>query len=63
MSMHVLQLYIAFKARTNFVDVIPQSERLKLTINIAFAHLEDPRGIAEDVTAWGGGGTETSRLP
>ena len=46
-TMHVLQLYIAFRARTNFVDVIPRLERLKLTIDMAYADLEDPRGLAE----------------
>lgn len=57
-TMHVLKLYIAFKTTTNFVDVVPQSSRLRLSLNMAFADLEDPRGLADDVTGlgrWGNG--------
>lgn len=56
-----LKLYVAFKAETNFVDVVPQSKRLRLSINIDFNELSDPRGIAKDVTnlgRWGNGDTE-----
>lgn len=54
----ILKLYIAYKAETNFVDVIPQAKRLRLVLNMPFADLDDPRGIAEDVTGakvWGNG--------
>ncbi len=57
----VLKLYIAFKAETNFVDVIPQSKRLLLTLNMDFPDLDDPRKICRDVTGmkrWGNGNTE-----
>lgn len=53
--------YVAYKAETNFVDVEPQSKRLKLFINIPFADLNDSRGIARDVTnigTWGNGDVE-----
>ena len=56
-----LKLYVAFKAETNFVDVVPQSKRLRLSINIDFNELSDPKGIAKDVTnlgRWGNGDTE-----
>jgi len=53
--------YVAYKAETNFVDVEPQSKRLKLFLNIPFADLNDSRGIARDVTnigTWGNGDYE-----
>jgi uncharacterized protein with ParB-like and HNH nuclease domain/predicted transport protein len=56
-----LKLYVAFKAETNFVDVVPQKSRLRVSINLRFAELQDPRGIAKDVTGvgrWGNGDVE-----
>lgn len=56
--MEVLKLYVAFKAETNFVDVIPRTKDLSLSLNLPFNELEDPRGICEDVTGmgrWGNG--------
>jgi len=53
-----LKVYVAYKAETNFVDVIPMQDRLKLTLNMAFPDLSDPRGIARDITGlsrWGNG--------
>ena len=53
-----LKLYVAYKAETNFVDVIPRAKGLVLTINMAFQDLVDPRGLAKDITgigAWGNG--------
>jgi uncharacterized protein with ParB-like and HNH nuclease domain/predicted transport protein len=52
------KLYVAYKAETNFVDVVPQAKRLRLTINMKFAELNDPKKICEDVTGlgrWGNG--------
>jgi predicted transport protein len=60
-SEEFLKLYVAYKAETNFVDVIPQASRLLLSINVPFPELQDPRGIARDVTnlgRWGNGDTE-----
>ena len=57
-SEEFLKLYIAYKAETNFVDVIPQASRLKLSLNMKFHEIHDPRGLAEDVTnlgRWGNG--------
>ena len=57
----VKKLYIAFKAETNFVDVIPQAKRLLLSVNIAATDLEDPRGLGRDVIGlgrWGNGDIE-----
>jgi predicted transport protein len=55
------KLYIAYKADTNFVDVIIQSSRLRLAINMKFADVIDPKGICKDVTGigrWGNGDVE-----
>jgi len=57
----VLKLYIAFKAETNFVDVVPQAKRLRLSLNIDFPEVDDPRKLCKDVTGvgrWGNGNTE-----
>lgn len=56
-----LKLYVAYKAETNFVDVVPQSTRLRLALNMPFAEINDPRGICKDVTGvgrWGNGDVE-----
>ncbi|OOE58615.1 hypothetical protein BZG13_06345 [Salinivibrio sp. ML323] len=57
----VRKLYIAFKAETNFVDVVPQKSRLRLSLNMAFHELHDPKQLAKDVTnlgRWGSGNVE-----
>lgn len=56
-----LKLYIAFKAETNFVDVVPQAKRLRLSLNMPFAEINDPEQICKDVTnlgRWGNGDVE-----
>jgi predicted transport protein len=56
-----LKLYVAYKAETNFVDVVPQAKRLRLSLNIDFGEVDDPRGICKDVTnlgRWGNGNVE-----
>ncbi len=53
-----LKLYVAYKAETNFVDVVPQASGLRLSLNMKFHELNDPRGLAEDTThvgRWGNG--------
>ena len=50
--------YVAYKARTNFVDLVAQKRRLLLMLNMRFGDLIDPRGVAVDVTGrglWGNG--------
>jgi predicted transport protein len=57
----ILKLYIAYKAETNVVDVVPQAARLRLSLNMPFPELSDPKGIARDVTnlgRWGNGDVE-----
>jgi len=56
-----LKLYVAYKAETNFVDVVPQAKRLRLSLNMSFPEINDPRGICNDVTGigrWGNGDVE-----
>src|ERR1017187_988354 len=56
-----LKLYVAYKAETNFVDVVPQAKRLLLVLNMEFAEITDPKGICRDVTGlgrWGNGDVE-----
>lgn len=57
-TVEFLKLYVAFKAETNFVDVVPLSTQLRLTLNMPFPELNDPKGIAKDVSGkgqWGNG--------
>ena len=56
-----LKLYVAYKAETNFVDVVPQAKRLRLSLNMRFPEVYDPRGLCKDVTnlgRWGNGDVE-----
>jgi uncharacterized protein with ParB-like and HNH nuclease domain/predicted transport protein len=55
------KLYIAYKNPTNFVDVVPQKSRLRLSLNLAFDDIHDPRGWCKDVSnvgRWGNGDVE-----
>ena len=60
-SEEFLKLYVAYKAETNFVDIVPQKSRLRLSLNMQFHELHDPKGLAKDVTSlgrWGNGDVE-----
>jgi len=60
-SESVLKQYVAFKAETNFVDVVPQAKRLRLSLNMKVSQLDDPRNIAKDISEvgrWGNGDVE-----
>ena len=60
-SEEFLKLYIAYKAETHFVDVVPQAKRLQLILNLEYEDVDDPRGICKDVTnfgRWGNGNVE-----
>ena len=55
------KLYIAYKTTTNFVDIVPQKSRLRLSLNMPFSEIHDPKGICKDVTnlgRWGNGDIE-----
>jgi uncharacterized protein with ParB-like and HNH nuclease domain/predicted transport protein len=56
-----LKLYVAYKAETNFVDVVPQAKRLRLSLNMTFPEINDPKGLCKDVSGvgrWGNGDIE-----
>lgn len=58
-----LKLYVAYKAETNFVDVVPQKSRLRLSLNMKFYEVHDPRGLCKDVAnvgRWGNGDVEVA---
>ncbi|MCY1168476.1 hypothetical protein D9M73_84730 [compost metagenome] len=60
-SEEFLKLYVAYKAETNFVDVVPQAKRLRLSLNMPFHEIDDPKGLCVDVTSlgrWGNGDVE-----
>ncbi len=57
------KLYIAYKSTTNFVDIEPQKKRLRLSLNMLFGEIDDPKGICRDITnigRWGNGDVEVS---
>ena len=57
------KLYIAYKSSTNFVDIVPQKSRLRLSLNIPFSSIIDPKGYCKDITdlgRWGNGDVEVS---
>lgn len=57
------KLYIAYKATTNFVDVVPQAKRLRLSLNMRFDEVNDPQGLCRDVSnlgRWGNGDVEVA---
>ncbi len=56
-----LKLYVAYKAETNFVDVVPQARQLRLSLNMPFPEINDPRGVCKNVKGlgrWGNGDVE-----
>jgi uncharacterized protein with ParB-like and HNH nuclease domain/predicted transport protein len=58
-----LKQYVAYKAETNFVDVVPQLKRLRLTLNIPFSEVSDPKQICRNVTGlgrWGNGDVQVA---
>ena len=62
-SEEFMKLYVAYKAETNFVDIVPQVSRLRVAINMDFPEIFDPRGICVDVTnkgRWGNGNVEVA---
>ena len=55
------KLYVAYKLDTNFVDIVFQKQRLRVSINMKFSDIIDPNGICRDITGlgrWGNGDVE-----
>lgn len=43
------------------MDVVPQAKRLKISLNMRFSEVNDPKGLCKDVTGigkWGNGDIE-----
>jgi uncharacterized protein with ParB-like and HNH nuclease domain/predicted transport protein len=58
---HYRQLYVVYKAESNFLSVVPQVSKMSLSINISKNELVDPRDLARDVShmsRWGTGDVE-----
>ncbi|OOQ12554.1 DUF262 and DUF1524 domain-containing protein [Helicobacter pylori] len=45
-----MKAYIAYKFKTNFVDIVVQTKDLKLYLNMKFNELQDEKNLAEDMT-------------
>lgn len=55
------KLYVAYKLDTNFVDIVFQKERLRISVNMKYTDVVDPKGICRDITGlgrWGNGNVE-----
>ena len=53
--------YIAYRFSSNFVEVVPQQNDVKVYLDISLDELEDPGGLGRDVTKvghWGTGAVE-----
>ncbi|WP_120901737.1 DUF262 and DUF1524 domain-containing protein [Helicobacter pylori] len=45
-----MKAYIAYKFKTNFVDIVVQTKDLKLYLNMPFNELQDKKNLASDAT-------------
>ena len=55
------KLYVAYKLDTNFVDIVFQKQRLRISVNMKFSEVIDPNGICRNITGigrWGNGDVE-----
>lgn len=55
------KLYIAFKSSTNFVDIVPQKSRLRLSLNMRYEEIHDSKSLCKDISdlgRWGNGEVE-----
>lgn len=53
MTEEIFKSYIAYKAETNVVDIVAQARQLRLSLNMKFHDLRDPKVIARDMTSIG----------
>lgn len=56
------KLYVAYKLDTNFVDIVFQKQRLRISINMKFSEINDPNGICKDITGLGRWGNGDGRI-
>jgi predicted transport protein len=57
-SIRPMKQYVAFRSKTNITDVEIQKKSLKISINVRKGKLDDPKGLATDVSGighWGNG--------
>lgn len=55
------KLYIAYKLDTNFTDIVVQKQRLRISLNMKYPEIIDPKGVCRDITGigrWGNGDIE-----
>ncbi|MBS6339874.1 MAG: DUF262 domain-containing protein [Eubacterium limosum] len=55
------KLYIAYKLDTNFTDIVVQKQRLRISLNMKYPEIIDPKGVCRDITGigrWGNGDVE-----
>ena len=52
MKEEFLKYYIAYKTFTNFVDIYPQKNRLRIILNMNLEEIDDPQDICKDITGW-----------
>jgi uncharacterized protein with ParB-like and HNH nuclease domain/predicted transport protein len=55
------KLYITYKLDTNFVDIVVQKQRLRISLNMKFSEIRDSKGMCKDITGlgrWGNGDVE-----
>ena len=55
---NIKKLYISFKYQTNIVDIEPQKDKLRMTINLKYNEIIDPENRCENVAwiwRWGNG--------
>lgn len=60
-SEEFLKLYVAYKAETNFADVVPQAKQLRISLNMRYVEISDPKRMCKDVSGvgrWGNGEVE-----
>ena len=56
--------YISYKIDSSFVDILPQSENLKLYLNIEYDEIQDPKDLCSDISNKGhlGSGNTTANI-
>lgn len=55
------KLYIAYKLDTNFVDIVIQKNRLRISLNMKYDQIIDPKNLCRNITGlgrWGNGDVE-----
>jgi len=52
-SEEFLKNYVAYRAESNFVDVVPQKKNLRVSLNMPFNEINDPKGLCKDQSGVG----------